>query len=134
MASYQITISDSVDEMTIQFPSPPLIEEIIEGAADVETLDLNVYTDFFATKRNWSDTLQVMSEADFNQLKGFYDRQWTLWQYPTISIPDLGVNDVVVRMNLSPRRVKDRCGRVENVTMSFRETVQMSQGWPESSS
>lgn len=124
--NYQITISDSVDTMTITSPRPPLIEADIEGTADVVTLDLNVYTDFFAKKRLWENTLQYMSEEDFNQLKGFYDRQFTLWEYPLLSIPDLEVTDVVVRMMLSPRRVIDNCGRVENVEMSFRETVQQT--------
>lgn len=125
--AFDITISDTVDEMTISFPSPPLTESIIEGATDVVTLDMNVYTDFFATKRVWSDVLPYMTEADFDRLKGFYDRQFTLWQYPTLTIPDLNVTDVVVRMNLTPRRVIDNCGTVENVEVSFRETVQMTQ-------
>lgn len=124
--SYQITITDTVDEMTIDFPNPPLREQVIEGTADVTTLDLNLYTDFFATKRQWSDTLAYMSEDDFNRLKGFYDRQWTLWQYPSISIPDLGVNNVVVRMSLSPREIIDKCGVVQNVAMDFRETLQQT--------
>lgn len=130
--NYAITISDTVDEMTIDMPSVPLTEDTIEGVADVVTLDLNLYTDFFATKRSWANTLQYMDESDFNQLKGFYDRQWTLWQYPTISIPDLGVNDVVVRMSLTPRNIIDNCGTVQNVTMGFRETIQMTQGWSSS--
>ncbi len=125
--AYEIVISDTVDEMTINFPSPPLIESVIEGATDVTTLDLNLYTDFFATKRSWSDTISYMSESDFNQLKGFYDRQWTLFQYPVLGIPDLDVSDVVVRFYLSPRQVRDNCGTVQNVEMMFRETIQMSE-------
>lgn len=132
MAAYEIVINDIVDTMTILYPSPPLSESVIEGATDVTTLDLNLYTDFFATKRLWEDTIAYMSEDDFNQLKGFYDRQWTLWQYPTISIPDLGVTDIVVRMNLTPRRIIDKCGTVENVGISFRETVQMTVDWSSS--
>lgn len=127
--AFAITITDSVDTMTIEFPSPPLSESIIEGATDVQTLDMNVYTDFFASKRLWSDVLPYMTETEFNQLKGFYDRQFSLWEYPTISIPDLNVTDVVVRMNLTPRRVIDNCGTVENVEVSFRETVQMTPEW-----
>lgn len=126
MAAFEITISDTVDTMTIDYPAPPLTEAIIEGATDVTTLDMNLYTDFFAQKRVWEDTLDFMTETDFNQLKGFYDRQFTLWLYPTITISDLSVSDVVVRMELTPRRVIDNCGTVENVRFSFRETVQMT--------
>jgi hypothetical protein len=46
--AYEITLTDSVDTMTISFPRPPLEERDIEGAVDVTTLDMNVYTDFFA--------------------------------------------------------------------------------------
>lgn len=124
--AYEVTLTDSVDTMTINFPSPPLSERTIEGVADVVTLDMNLYTDFFATKREWSNTLAYMTEADFNQLKGFYDRQFTLWQYPEVSIPDLNASNVVVRMSLSPRQVIDNCGTVQNVQITLRETVQMS--------
>lgn len=126
---YEIEINDTVDSMTIQFPVVPLQEDTIEGTADVTTLDLNLYTDFFATKKSWSNTIDYMSEDDFNQLKGFYDRQWTLFLYPTLTISALGVSDVVVRMRLSPRQVIDNCGEVRGVTMDFRETVQMTQDW-----
>src|SRR5690554_4490431 len=116
MNPYEIIISDTVDEMTIEVPSVPLTEVVIEGTTDVTTLDLNMYTDFFATKRSWANTLEYMTETEFNQLKGFYDRQWTLWQYPTLSIPDLDVNDVVVRMSITPRQIIDQCGTVNDVT------------------
>lgn len=127
--AYEITIVDDVDTMTITYPSPPLTESIIEGATDVQTLDMNLYTDFLGTKRMWSNTLPYLNESDFNQLKGFYSRQFTLWKYPIISIADLGVNNVVARMTLSPRQVIDNCGVVEDVEVSFRETVQMTPEW-----
>jgi len=123
---FEIEISDTIDTMTIQFPNVPLEESTIEGATDVVTLDLNLYTDFFATKRAWSNSISDMSEDDFNQLKGFYDRQFTLWLYPMITISRLGVEGVVVRMSLSPRQVIDNCGTVRNVSMDFRETIQMT--------
>lgn len=127
--AYEITITDTIDELTIDFPSPPLTESIIEGATDVQTLDLNVYTDFFANKRQWENTIAYMSEEDFNRLRDFYIRQFSLWQYPTISIPDLNVNDVVVRMRLSPKNVINNCGTVNNVGLTFRETVQITDDW-----
>lgn len=126
---YEIEINDTVDSMVIQFPEVPLEERTIEGATDVLTLDMNIYTDFFAMKRSWSNNIAYMSEIDFNKLKGFYDRQFTLWLYPTLTISGLNVNDVVVRFTLSPRNIIDNCGEVRGVSLDFRETIQMTQDY-----
>lgn len=123
---YEIEISDSVDSMTIEFPEVPLKEQDEHLEARVQVMNGDVYIDHFATKRIWSNTLAYMSEADFNRLKAFADRQRSLWQYPVISIPARGVNDVVVLFDLSPREIIDNCGTVRNVEMIFRETSQMS--------
>lgn len=133
--AYEVTISDTVDEMTIKYPSPPLVEDTIEAVVENETLDFNVYLDVLADdKRVWQLKQDIMTEADYDRLKGFYDRQRTLWLFPTISIPDLNVQDVVVRMTLSGKQIKDNCGRVEGVRASFRETIQESIDWSSGSS
>ena len=123
---YSITIQDSVDIMTIAIPERPLTESIIEGLTEITTLDMNIYTDFFAQKRVWEDTIRYMSKYNFDRLKGFYDRQFTSFSYPTISIPGLDVSNVVVRMKLTPRKIVDNHGGVSDVTINFRETIQMS--------
>lgn len=123
---YQIQLTDSTTSATMPALHVPLEEATIEGAVDVTTLDLNLYTDFVATKRRWAQTWKYMSEDDFNTLKGFYTRQFSLAEFPELTITDLGVTDVVVRMELSPRNIIDHCGTVENVEVSFRETIQMS--------
>lgn len=124
---YQIVITDETTSATLPVLNVPLTQQIIEGAKDVETLDLNLYTDFVGTKRLWAHTWKYMTEAQFNTLKGFYDRQFTLLEFPTITISELDVTDIVVRMNLSPQNIIDHCGTVEDVDVSFRETVQMSE-------
>ena len=123
---YQITLTDSTTTATLPALNVPLVEEPLEGAVDVKTLDQNIYTDFINQKRLWSNVWSYMSEADFAVIKGFYDRQFSLLLYPTITITELGVTGIVVRMTLSPRNVIDHCGTVENVQASFRETVQIS--------
>lgn len=129
---YQIQLTDDIADETMPRLNIPLVEEDIEGATDVVTLDMNVYTDFFAKKRQWSHQWAYISETEFNTLKGFYDRQFTLFKYPMLTISEQGVNLVVVRMSLSPRRIVDNCGTVENVEVVFRETIQMSD-WEGSS-
>jgi hypothetical protein len=121
---YQIQLTDDVADEIMPTLNVPLTEGIIEGATDVTTLDMNLYTQFIAQKRLWSHTWKYMSEANFNLLKGFYDRQFTLFKYPLLTITEQGVENIVVRMTLSPRNIIDNCGTVEDVQVSFRETVQ----------
>lgn len=123
---YEIIISDSTTTETLPLLNVPLTQQIIEGATDVETLDMNLYTDFVGTKRLWNHEWAYMSEEDYTILQGFYLRQFTLLEYPSITISELGVEDVVVRMSLSPQSIIDNCGTVEGVEVTFRETVQMS--------
>lgn len=124
---YTIELTDDFASTTMPALHVPLTEEELEGATDVTTLDMNIYTDFFTTKRLWTHTWRYMTEADFNTLKGFYDRQFTLFKYPLITITDLGVEDVTVRMRISPQQIIDHCGTVENVEVSFRETNQLEE-------
>lgn len=126
--AYEITITDSVDTLELPLLEVPLKESKIKGETEVITMDLNVYTDFFAQKKAWSHTWANLTEAEYDALEEFFDRQYELYEYPVISIPDLGVVDVVVKMDLSDRDIIDNCGTVENVTVTFRETIQMSQG------
>lgn len=122
---YAIEIQDSVASLVLPELEVPLTESTIEGAKDVQTLDMNVYTSFIANKRLWSHRWAYMSKEDFEALKAFYDRQFTTFTYPKISIDELGVSEVVVRMTLSPRSIIDHCGTIEDVTVSFRETRQL---------
>jgi hypothetical protein len=125
---YTITLTDSTTSATMPVLNVPLMQTVLEGAVDVTTLDLNMYTDFFATKRLWTHRWAYMTESEFNVLKGFYDRQWTLREYPTITIADLAVTDVVVRLNISPQSIIDNCGTVADVEATFRESVQTTSG------
>lgn len=130
--SYAITLTDSVTSETYTNLSPPLEEQIIEGATDVTTIDMNLYTDFFGLKNLWSHTWPYMSEDEFTGLRDFYLRQFTTYEYPLLTITELGVTDVPVRMSITPQRIIDNCGTVEDVSVTFRESVQQSSGWESS--
>ncbi|UNQ40952.1 hypothetical protein MPC38_06790 [Prescottella equi] len=101
----------------------PLSEQTIENATDVQTLDLNVYTDFIAQKRLWAHTWAYLPETDYNALRGFYDRQFTTFKYPRINIAHYGVTNVPVRMTLNTKEVVTHAGEVANVQVGFRETA-----------
>lgn len=124
----ELTLTDSSSSATLPILSPPLSEAIVEGATDVVTLDMNMSTYFTYNKSLWSHTWPYLTEAQYNVVKGFYDRQFTLFVYPLLTITGAGsanVTEVPVRMTIDPRRIIDNCGTVENVTVSFRESRQM---------
>ena len=121
----ELELTDATGTSTLQMLEVPLSIKTIEGATDVQTLDYNVYTDFLAQKRVWSHTWAYMDESDYNILKGYYDRQFTLFEYPELSIDYYNVANVPVRMTLNHQEVVNYCGRVQNVEVTFRETKQL---------
>lgn len=124
MSAYDITLSDSVATATMPLTNVPLTTEFLEGAVDVTTLSFNLYTDFITQKRIWEHTWAFMTDADYDTLKAFYDRQFTTFLYPELTIANEGVTGVTVRMYLENKKIIDRCGTVEDVTVRFRETRQ----------
>lgn len=121
---YEIEITDASGTITLPALEVPLTIGTIEGASDVETLDKNIYTDFITTKRQISHSWSFLSEAQFNAIKAYYDRQFTDFQYPSITISALGITDMTARMTLNPQSIIDHCGTVSDVTVSFRESKQ----------
>ena len=122
----QMTLSDDITSVQLQALEVPLTETLVNNDVEVVTLDNNisVYMMPGSDKRVWTHTWAYMSESDFNVLRGFRNRQRTLYKFPTVSISDQGVNNVVVYMKLSPKNIIDHCGTVQNVTIELRETVQ----------
>lgn len=124
--AYEIRLSDSVGIWTSPPPQTPLTVDTIESAIDVTTLDLNVYTDLIATKRLLTINWGTMTAIDFAALKAFYDRQFTLYKFPTVSIDDLGLTNMVVRMTISSQDIVSEDGLVDGVRITLRETTQTS--------
>lgn len=122
--SYEISLTDSISTSIMPTTNVPLTTTTLEGAVDVQTLSYDIYTDFITTKRLWQHTWAYMTEDEYNDLQGYYLRQFTTYQYPQLSIADEGVSLVTVRMELAPKKVIDHCGTVQDVTVRFRETRQ----------
>jgi hypothetical protein len=126
----QIVASLTDNSGTLQLPTLeiPLRQETMENAVDVQTLDFNVYTDFINSKRRWTIGWSILTETEFNELMAFYQRQFTDFQYPVLSIPEQDVDDVTVRMYVNTKDVVTDCGEVANFQVTFRETAQMPSG------
>lgn len=127
--AYEITLTDDSASWVSPSPKPPLVVDTIESAIDVTTLDLNVYTDLIGTKKMWTVNWGGLSPSEYAALKAFYDRQFTLYKYPTLTIPDLGVSDAVVRMTITSQDIVDDSGVVDGVTITLRETIQTSTSY-----
>lgn len=122
--AYEITLTDSTGSDTLALLEVPLTTTPLEVATDVQVLSGNIYTDFIAQKRIWTHTWAYLTEDEYNTIKGYYDRQFTLFEYPELTIADEGVIGVTVRMSITPKNIIDNCGVVNDFTVSFRETRQ----------
>lgn len=122
----EITLSDAMNTATLQAPEVPLTNTPINNDVKVVTLDNNITTYVLDEKRSWSHTWAFMSKEDYDILKGFYDRMRTVhYQYPLLTITDLGVTDLPVDMTIGPENTIDDCLTVGGVQVVFRESAQM---------
>jgi len=117
------TITDGTASMELPIIEVPLTIGKEDFATDVVTLSNDIYTDFVEQKSSWAFPYSTMAEAEYEELEGFYNRQFSLYQYPSITIPYYGVFDVPVRMYLNAREVFNDCGTIQNVAVNFRETA-----------
>lgn len=120
----EMTLTDGTGSDTLALLNVPLTEATIEGAVDVQTLDNNISTYFTDNKRSWSHTWAYMTKDEYDTLKGYYDRQWVTYLYPLLTISQLSISNIPVRMYLEPKNIIDNCETVQGVTVSFRETGQ----------
>lgn len=118
----EIKLKDDVKEYTFSQLEVPLTEDTIENATDVQTLDYNIYTDFINQKRQWTHKWAYMSESEYNEIRGFYDRQFTEYKYPLMTVSYYGITDVPVRIKMDAKNTINNCGMIQDVVAVFRET------------
>lgn len=125
--SFTLTLTDEQDSVTYTLLQSPFTTKDVTGTTDVTVLNGNVYTDYIYKKREWSQEWNWMDMADFNKLRGFYDRQFTLYKYPVMTLvePDGTTITTPVVMDISAKKITSNCGTVENVKINLRETVQL---------
>lgn len=122
--SLTLTLTDTVDTVTYNLLEVPFTTEDVAGKTDITTLSGNVYVDYLYNKRRWIHKWKTMSESEYNKLRGFYDRQLSLYKFPLLSIPEYGIENVPVVMSISARKTVNNCLRVEDVEIKLRETTQ----------
>lgn len=104
--------------------SNPLTIKDVEGKSQNTTLSGDVYVDFVYNKKNIDFKLFNLSSTDYATIRGFYDRQFTNNRFPTITITELGITDMVVLMSIGEREINSQCITTDSITLNFRETVQ----------
>lgn len=118
-----LTLTDSQETNTWNVLTPPVTIKPVDGVQTTQTLDNNVSRYFTYRKRQWVHKWPYMTSSDFNILKGFEDRQFTLKQYPTLSITELGIVNVPVDITIGDRDIIDNCITYNNITLTMRETT-----------
>lgn len=122
-----MTLTDDFTSATLEMLEVPLSEETMNNDVEVTTLDNNmsVYMYPDSDKRIWTHTWAYLTEGEFNILKGFRDRQRTLYKFPLVTISDQDVDNVPAYMKLNPKNIIDNCGTVQGVSIVLRESLQM---------
>jgi hypothetical protein len=124
------TITSALGSLELPAIEVPLTKSRVDMTTDIVTLGNDIYTDFSPNRRRqWEFPYSWMYEDIYEAIEAVYDSQFTTGDYPTISIPYYGVEDVPVRMFLNDMEVIDDCGTIQGIKLSFRETSQQ----PESS-
>lgn len=104
--------------------SDPLTITDVEGKSSITTLNGNVYVDYVYNKKEFTVSIFNLNASDYAEIRGFYDRQFTLHEFPTITIPELGISDMVVYFQIGNREINSQCIRTDKLTLKFRETAQ----------
>lgn len=127
MITFTLKDSTNTTGVTYEWYDAPFTDSEINGENEITTLSGDVYVDYLFQKRSWAREFAFMSEDEYLTLKGFVDRQRTLYRFPTLTIKQgtsTIVSDVPVRMTINDRKTTNSCGTVEKVKITMRETVQ----------
>lgn len=123
-----LTISDTTDTQTYGVIAQPLVSSPIINERDVETLDGNISTYYTSTKQSLQINLGYMTEDQYEALRAFIDRQYQNLKYPTITVSgakNIAINQMTMKLSLNEQRIVCRCGIVEDVTVTLRESKQL---------
>jgi len=86
MDLYRLTIQDSQDSMQFDLLDAPINIEDVEGAVDNTVLSGDIFTDFLYLKKRWEQKWAIMCKDEYERLRGFYTRQWSLATVPSVKV------------------------------------------------
>lgn len=124
MAIIKLTLSDATTTETIVLPTPPLTQEDSNLDVKKRTLDnsLHVYIAPNADKLTWLQQWSYLRIDEYLLIRGFRDRQRTLFEFPKLSITGLRSGDILnvpVFISMEEKQIIDNCETLENVSVTF---------------
>ena len=123
--SLTLTITDDNTSITYALLPSPFNKKREIGKSEVLVASGDIYTDYTYKKFEFEYEWGFLSAEEYAVLEGFFNRQYELHKYPRITILELGVENMVVKMELGDQVIVNNCGMVENVKVSFRESTQL---------
>lgn len=120
-------LTDSTGTISLPPIEKKFLHTPLENAVDVTTLDGNMYTDFASQKASWEFNYDSLTEDEYNDIRAYYDRQFTDLAYPELSIAHYSLANRPVRMYINEKDIWNNCGAIQNVKLSFRETDQLPE-------
>jgi len=122
----ELKLTDSTGQIILPEIDTPFVLSPIYKMTEVEVAGGAMYFDYVGTKRTWIITWSYMTDVEFNIIKGYLDRQLENGVFPELTDVTHNAVNVVVYMTLNEQNIIDTCGNVSGVTLTLRETIQMS--------
>ena len=123
---YEIILQDSTTTLTLPPLEVPLTTEPDIYSTTVKTLsnDVRKHTTG-GYRRSGTHTWSYMTKDEYNDLfQFFYRQEYVTFQFPRITITELGISDMTANIEVSSQQIIDSCGEHQNVTLSWRESLQ----------
>lgn len=109
-----------LDGVTLPTPHIPFINGYQENATDNITLDGTLYTDWVNQRRSWSLTWVQLSKAQYDQLRGIYNAQFTDNNYPVLEIDYYGIS-APVKVTINDKNIWNDGECIRGVEVILRE-------------
>lgn len=117
-----LILKDSVHTSKYDNFNVPIKENRKDSYHQVTTKDGNITTYFDTLKREWEVNWEWLTVDEYEELQGFYMRQFSSYRYPLVTIEELGVVQVPCFLTIKERNIIDENGTVKDVTITLRES------------
>lgn len=115
-------INTVLDGVTLPEPTS-MNESIVPIESDNITLDGTLYNDFGSVRRMWTINWKTLCKADYDDLRGIWDDQYTNKAYPNLTISFYSVSNVDVKMSINERDIYWDGEQMRDITITLKEQL-----------